>query len=200
MKRYAFLFAALLTSMAAPAGEINKDKIVGSPTAPVAIEVYSDFECPACKTFHDRMLPILMRDYIVPGKAYLISREFPLNIPAHKYSREAANYATAASRVGKYHQVSDALFQNQQSWSASGKYWDVIAGVLNPAEQKKVQALAKDPAVIAEVQSDVNTATSLKVSQTPTLYVKRGTKQYAFPGPGPENYVLLKSLIDGLLK
>ena len=200
MKRYAFLLAALLASVAAPVGEINKDKILGSPTAPVAIEVYSDFECPACKNFHERLLPLLMRDYVVPGKAYVVSREFPLNIPAHKFSREAAYYATAASRIGKYQQVSDALFQNQQSWSASGRYWDVIAGVLTPADQKKVQALAKDPAVIAEVQSDVNNATMLKVSQTPTLYIRRGAKQYAFPGPGPENYTLLKSLIDGLLK
>lgn len=200
MKRYALLLATLLTSFAAPVGEINKDKVMGSTSAPVAIEVYSDFECPACKGFHERLLPLLMRDYVVPGKAYVVSREFPLNIPAHKFSREAAYYATAASRIGKYQQVSDALFQNQQSWSATGRYWDVIAGVLSPADQKKVQALAKDPAVIAEVQSDVNNATMLKVSQTPTLYIRRGARQYAFPGPGPENYMLLKSLIDGLLK
>jgi len=43
-----------------------------------------------------------------------VSREFPLRM--HQYSREAANYATAAARLGKYQQVADALFLNQLVW------------------------------------------------------------------------------------
>ena len=50
-----------------------------------------------------------------------MSHEYPLNNPAHKYSREAPNYATAAARMGKYDAVADRLFLNQAAWSASGK-------------------------------------------------------------------------------
>jgi len=32
----------------------------------------------------------------------MVKREFPLNIPDHKYARQAAQYATAAARVGKH--------------------------------------------------------------------------------------------------
>src|SRR5579859_2771843 len=32
-------------------------KTLGNTTAPVCIELFSDFECPACKMFHDTVLP-----------------------------------------------------------------------------------------------------------------------------------------------
>ena len=200
MVRYATLCLALLGTVVLPGAEPNRDKVLGSLAAPVQIEVFSDFECPACKNFHERLLPVLMRDYVVPGKLCIIAREFPLNIPDHRFSRDVANFAQASTRVGKYQQVADALFQNQMTWHSNGQYWSVIASVLSPTEQKKVQALAKDPAVLGEVAGDVSAGNAVHINQTPTLIVRRGSRQYTFPGPGPDNYMLLKSLIDGLLK
>ena len=200
MKASAIALFALVCCLAAPVGEFDQDKVLGNPSAPVQIEVYSDFSCPACKNFHENLLPTLMHDYVVPGKVCVISKEFPLNIPDHKYSREAANLATAAARVGKYQQVSDTLFQNQTSWAESGKVWDYVATALTPVEQKRVQQLAKDPAIVGEVQHDYDSAMSQRLNQTPTLLIKKGSRQYAFAGPGPGNYLLLRSLIDGLLK
>jgi hypothetical protein len=63
-----------------------------------------------------------------------------------------------------------------------------------------VQALAKDPAVAQEVQRDVDAGFAARINETPTLIIKRGAKTYQFAGPTRENYLLLKSLIDGLLK
>ncbi len=200
MKPSAIALLALASCLAAPVGEFDQDKVLGNPTAPVQIEIYSDFSCPACKNFHEALLPAIMHDYVVPGKVCIIPKEFPLNIPDHKYSREAANLATAAARVGKYQQVSDTLFENQASWAESGKVWDTIATALTPAEQKRVQVLAKDPAITGEVQRDYDSAMSQRLNQTPTLLIKKGSRQYAFAGPGPGNYLLLRSLIDGLLK
>ena len=120
----------------------------------------------------------------------------PAEIPAHKYSREAADYATAA-RLGIYQPVADVLFKKQTSWSESGKVWDTVATVLSPEQQKKVQALAKDPTVIAEVQRDVDAGTRERVSSTPTIYVNHGTQH--FPIVYPVNCVL-RSLLNGYLK
>jgi protein-disulfide isomerase len=198
MKVYAVAVAALLPCLAASLAEVNKAKTLGSPSAPVRLDIFSDFQCPACKGFHENLLPNIVRDYVVPGKVFLVSHEFPL--PMHPYSREAANYATAAARIGKYQQVAAALFKNQVAWSANGKVWDAVAAVLSPTEQKKVQELAKDPTVVGEVQQDVQFAQAQKVNQTPTVNVSRAGKAYAFPGPDPANYPLMKSLIDGLLK
>jgi protein-disulfide isomerase len=197
MKWIATVLVALLPCVAASL-DAHKGKALGNPSAPVHIVIYSDYECPACKGFHEQVLPMMMRDYVVPGKVYIVSREFPL--PMHQYSREAANYAVAAARIGKYTDVADALFQSQAAWSVNGKVWETVAGVLTAAEQKKVQALAKDAAVMAEVQADVTGAQNDKINQTPTVIVERGARHYAFPGPTPANYTLLRSLIDGLLK
>ncbi len=198
MRLLALLAAALLpafgqTMTADPA------KTFGLPNAPVRVDVFSDFECPACRAFHVDMLPNIERDYGVPGKVYIVSHEFPLNIPAHKFSREAANYATAAARVGKYAQVADALFKNQATWSETGKFWEVIAAVLTPAEQKKVQALAKDVSVLAEVQNDVQLGNQLQVSSTPSIFIA-GHAGKRYPLPWPMTYNLFQSLVANLGK
>jgi protein-disulfide isomerase len=195
MKLIALAFVTLLPCLAA-SSDVDPGKSLGSPSAPIRIEVFSDFECPGCKGLHEQILPLVMRDYVIPGKVYLVSREFPL--PMHQYSREAAGYATAAARVGKYEQVADALFLKQVAWSASGKVWDTVANVLTPAEAKKVQSLAKDPAVLSEVQHDLELGRAAAINQTPTMIVTRGASR--FPVVGAVNYTLLRSLLDGLLK
>jgi protein-disulfide isomerase len=101
--------------------------------------------------------------------------------------------------VGKYSQVADALFQNQAMWGESGKVWDAIAGVLTPAEQKKVQALAKDPSVLAEVQADVNLGNQLQVSQTPSIFIT-GANGKHFILPWPMHYNLFQSLVANLAR
>ena len=142
------------------------------------------------------MLPQIERDYGPTGKLYIVEHEFPLNIPAHKYSREAADLATAAARVGKYDPVADTLFQNQGAWGASGKVWDTVAAVLSPAEQKKVQAMAKDPSVLTEVQNDVNLGNRLNVASTPTIFLTHGSQRYSLVWP--LNYQLFKSMVDSM--
>ena len=116
-KLYAALSVLLLPCMAAMP-EIDRNKTLGNPTAPVKIEVFSDFTCPHCKHFHEEVLPQLMKDYVVPGKVYIIDRAFVL---PHEHSREAFVYATAAARIGKYHAVADALYAQQATWFASGQ-------------------------------------------------------------------------------
>src|SRR5690349_13018380 len=152
------IFAAAMLPCLAATPDVDKGKMLGNRNAPVVFELYSDFMCPHCKHLHEDILPAIIVDFVNTGKAFLVFREYPLNIPQHVYSRTAANFATAAARVGKYQQVSDALFKNQQSWSMTGKVWETVATALTPDEQKKVQALAKDPTVLAEVQRDYDSA------------------------------------------
>ena len=67
-----------------------------------------------------------MRDYVNTGKAYLIFREFPLNIPEHVYSRRRRP-SPWRPRIGKYQTVSDALFRSQQAWGAAARFGTVAA-------------------------------------------------------------------------
>jgi protein-disulfide isomerase len=194
MKLFLLTVCALLPCLAA-GPEVDKGKILGSPSAPIVIEVYSDYGCPACRTFHDQMLPMLVKDYVMQGRAAIVYHEFPLNIPAHKHSREAANYATAAARLGLYQPVADALFRSQESWENSGKVWETVATVLSPDQQKRVQALAKDPSVTAEVQRDVDQGTKERITGTPAIFI---TRPQHLPLPWPINYNYLQSLLNGL--
>ncbi len=191
----------LLPALAGAAPAVDKAKAMGSPTAPVTIEIFSDFRCPMCKSFHETELPRLVKEYALTGKAYIVPREFPLDRTAgHQFARMAANYATAAARVGQYGPVADALFQNQEKWGDSGKVWETVASVLSPENQKKVQALVREPSVLNEVQADSEYGTAVVgVTGTPTVYLTRGAKRYPVSGYGL-NYSLLKSMIDDLAK
>jgi len=172
------LFAVLLLPAAA-ADPVKNGKVLGNPAAPIRLELFSDFSCPGCRAFHEQVLPILMRDFVSQGKVYIQFRDYVLPpSPGHMFSSEAARYAVAANRVGKYQQVADALFQTQPSWAMSGKVWEAVAPALTPAEQKKVQALVKDPSVADEVTRDTEAGKRAGLMKTPTVGVNfRGQHQ-----------------------
>jgi protein-disulfide isomerase len=199
MKVPALALAALLPLLAALPPGTDRAKVIGSANAPIVIEIYSSFDCPHCKILHEEVLPKLMRDYVGPGKVAVISREFPLWGQYHPYARQAADMATAAARVGKYEAVADALFKNQVTWASNGQVWGTVASVLTLSEQKKVQELAKDPTVDAEVQRDVDLAGKDGVNQTPSVYVTSKGKRFPLP-PGVPAYELLKAMLDEQLK
>jgi len=178
----------------AAVSDFDPNKTAGNPSAPVTIQVFSDFECPSCKVFHDQTLPQIQREFVATGRVFLVYREFPL--PQHAHSREAADYATAAARIGVYQPVADALFRDQPGWAANGKVWDTVASVLTLPQQKKVKATADDASVLGEIQRDVNVGQAVPVQSTPTLLVSRGAKRY--PVSGTLNYEILRSLIHDL--
>src|SRR5262249_42892283 len=128
-------------------------KASGKPTAPIAIEIYSDFECPACKQLHETTMRQVVESYVNTGKVYLVHREFPL--PMHKYSRIAPPYVCVANRIAKDGVVADALFRQQESWSKTGNVDAEVSSVLSPAEAAKVRTLAKDPQIEAVVEEDI---------------------------------------------
>src|ERR1700754_784639 len=74
------------TSASVP--DIDPHEALGSKTAPVVMEVFSDFQCPACKSLYDATNRNLMDNYVNNGKVYLIHRDFPL--PMHSHSKVAA--------------------------------------------------------------------------------------------------------------
>jgi len=187
MKHLVWILAAVLPGTAAP----RDDRSVGVPNAPIRVEVFSSFDCPACKQLHEQFLPLLVRDYVVQGKVYLVPHECPLE--GHPLARKAADYATAAARVGKYWAVADALFEHQADWEGRGEVWTTVAAVLSPEERSQVQSLANDPAVDAEVQRDM----ARRFQYIPTIIVTSRFRSY--PINGMPDFGLFRRLLDGLL-
>ena len=196
MRLCAIALAALLPSLAAGPDNIQGNAF-GNPGAPIRIEVFSDFQCPACKRLHEEELPMIMKDFVNTGKVYVIYRYFPL--PMHAYARPAAELVCAAAQLGKYREAADALFARQSSWSVDGKVEEAVASVLTAPQRMKLKALVKDAAVQRQINGDIEEGGAVPVKGTPTLLVTYGIKRYPLSGEGALNYRLLKSFLDGLL-
>jgi protein-disulfide isomerase len=194
--RISALGALLLVPFAVESASVRSEIGLGNNTAPITMEVYSDFQCPHCKQFHDDILPSVIRDYVSTGKLYLIHRDFPL--PSFKYSKEAALYAIAASRFNKYEQVGDALFQRQAYWAQNGKVDEVVASVLTPDEMKKARVLIKDPQVNQELAHQVDLGHVAKVDSTPTIFLTHRLR--IIKVPPNVSYPILKRVLDDFLK
>ena len=191
----AFILMTGSILMAGSTANIN-DNTFGNPKAPVTIEVFSDFQCPACKYFHDNDFQKIMTDYVVPGKVYVIYRYFPLQM--HPYGRACAEFACAAARVGRYQKVADALFAQQSTIAAVGNMEAVANSVLTPSEQKTVKSLLKSPEVQKAIETDIAEGKAVPVPSTPTLWVTAHGKSEILPGP--VNYELFKQYVEALLK
>lgn len=192
---FATLYLATLASAAINTAPVPAAKAVGSATAAIQLEVFSDFQCPSCKSLYEETLKPLMRDYVNTGKVYLIHRDFPLTM--HKYSRDAANYANASARVGKYEPVCAALFRQQSAWSQDGRIDAALAGVLTGEEMKKVKALIVEKKVQTEMEQDVALGQQRGVTQTPSMYLTHKGRTY--PITGAVSYDLLRKFIDDRL-
>lgn len=168
----ALLLAALVLS--APSAQTKSTRAVGPVTAAVRIDLFSDFECPACKSLHEQTIKRVKEEFAMKGTLRLVHHDFPL--PQHKSARRAAILAAAADRLGKFDEVADALFRQQESWSKSGGVDAVVDSVLTPEERKKLREIAKDPAILASIERDIQLGQRMRVSSTPTMIVTHDGK------------------------
>jgi len=175
--------------------DIDPTKAFGSKSAPVVVEIFSDFQCPACKQLFLNTTRKVMDDYVNPGKIYLVHRDFPL--PMHAYSRVAASYSRAAAHIGKCEPVETALFQNQEKWEANGDIKSIVAGVLSPAEMKRVEAIVEAKTLEPMIERDKQIGQTLPVSQTPTTVFH--SKGQTYPYAGTLSYDVLKEFLDQLV-
>jgi len=175
--------------------DIDPTKAFGNKTAPVVVEIYSDFQCPACKQLFLNTTQKVMENYVNTGKIYLVHRDFPL--PMHAYSRVAASYSRAAAHIGKCEPVEHALFQNQEKWEANGDVKGIVASVLSPAEMKKVQAIVDAKTLEPMIEKDKQMGQIVPVTQTPTSVFH--SKGQTYPFAGTLSYDVLKDFLDQLV-
>jgi protein-disulfide isomerase len=87
---------------------------LGQPDAPVAMDVWIDFQCPVCGLFAANSLPSLIRDFVEPGILRLTSHEVAfLDVPPSTESADSAAAAACANEQDAYWPYHDWLFANQ---------------------------------------------------------------------------------------
>ncbi|MDQ3323191.1 MAG: DsbA family protein [Acidobacteriota bacterium] len=160
--------SALQAYQNAPPGA-QPPNMLGSPTATVTIEEFADFQCPTCATVHAKMKEITS---IYGSRIKFIYRSFPLT-QIHKNAYDAAVAAEAAGMQGKYWDMQNQLFTNQQAWSNSsearrifGEYAQKIGLDVNKFETDMLGLAAK-----SRVDLDIARGRSLGITGTPSIFI-----------------------------
>ena len=89
----------------------ERDHSVGPANAPVTLVEYGDFECPHCRRAHPMIQGVIR---YMGDNLRFVFRHFPL-AEAHLHSRHAAEAAEAAGAQGKFWEMHDMLFRNQDA-------------------------------------------------------------------------------------
>lgn len=144
---------------------------VGPADAKVTIVEFVDFQCPACGAAYP-VLKALVAAY--PQQVRLVFRHFPLK-EIHAHAQLAAEAAEAARGQGKFWEMSDQLFQEQEQWSelsdeALGKRFESYAQTLG-LDMERFRKELRDHAHQARPKEDRADGTQLGVHGTPTLFV-----------------------------
>jgi protein-disulfide isomerase len=90
------------------------DHALGPEHAPVVVVEYGDFECPTCKQAAPTVQMLLAR---FANRVRIVFRHFPLE-EAHPHALAAAEAAESAGEQGKFWEMHDLLFANQDRLGA----------------------------------------------------------------------------------
>jgi protein-disulfide isomerase len=89
-------------------------RAMGDPDAPVVVEIYEDFQCPACVGFSADVEPLIEETYIATGDVYYIYRHYAfLDLGSTgEESHQAANASMCAADQDRFWDYHDILFAN----------------------------------------------------------------------------------------
>jgi len=146
---------------------------------------------------HEQILPQIMQDYVTPGKAYLVFRDY---VHDRRRSPVLAARRHLRRRRGSHRQVSGCRRRAIQGAGRMGDQRPDLAKHLQFVHGGRTE---KDPdagersVVATDVQNDIDAGNMVPVQQTPTMVViYKGKKQ---PWAMWNSYPLLKSYLDTLL-
>lgn len=140
----------------------------GESGAPVTLEEFGDFQCPACALTAEVIRPL---EKVYGGRLRIVFWQFPL--PAHQHGRDAALAAEAASMQGRFWEMHDLLYQNQTSWSKEPDVRPLFESYAKELHLD-VERFKKDfesQQVAARVDRQQEHGVSRGVHNTPTLFI-----------------------------
>jgi protein-disulfide isomerase len=131
----------------------------------------SDFQCPACKHWHDNEAAEIMRDYVAAGKVRFAYINFPLN--QHLNARPASEAAMCAAAQGRFWPVHDSIFAKQSEWANIGDpvpmFRQMVAGAgVDTVEWNRCLV---DNVMIPLIDADLDRGRNNGVNQTPTFFI-----------------------------
>jgi protein-disulfide isomerase len=164
---------------------IGKSPVKGPADAPVTMVEFSDFQCPFCARSNPLIEQVIQA---YPKELKFVYKEFPL--PMHPNAMPASRAAVAAQRQGKYWEMHDKLFANQQALQPDNfKQYAQELGL----DVAKFEQDVNSPEVQAQITEDMQLARQSVVNGTPTLFLNgKKVQNRSFEG--------LKQMIDEALQ
>jgi protein-disulfide isomerase len=162
------------------------DHMEGNPDAPITLVEYGDYECPHC----GQAYPIVKRVQKHFGdRLVFVYRNFPLT-QSHRNAQSAAETAEFAATQGKFWEMHDLLFENQDRLGL--ELYQQLAGELGLDPAALADAL--DSGQFTErVRADFNSGVRSGVNGTPTFFIN-GERH-----DGPRDYPALVGAINAAL-
>jgi len=190
-----------LTPSASDISQVNTnegDPQIGSPSAPVVIAYWSDYQCPFCKQFDQGSLSQIYTNYVQTGKVRVVFKDFQFLGPD---SMTAALIARAIWQYypDKYYQWRVAMFNAQdEENSGFGDQQSVLAltKTISGIDVNTITKAVTDnqATYTAAINRDKDEGSKMQVNGTPGIIV--GKDRFA----GAVPYSQISQVIDQLLK
>jgi protein-disulfide isomerase len=173
-----------------PASLPNADGLsLGDAKAPAVIDVFEDFQCPACKSFTEGTEPLIIENLVSTGKARYVFHNYPFidgnGTGSSGESDQAANAAMCANDQGKFWDMHSSLYANwngENQGNLSDRRLQAIAESIG-LDMSAFNACFNSNKFKSEIQADFDKGQSMGVNGTPTVFVN-GT-QTGQPGKIP---------------
>jgi protein-disulfide isomerase len=140
------------------------DHIQGQIAAPFQLVEYGDYQCPYCGEAHSVVKEIQER---MGDKLCFAYRNFPLS-DMHPYAEHAAEAAEAADAQGRFWEMHDLLFENQDALEDENlaEYATELG-----LDAKRLMAEVREGAHSARIQKDYRSGEQNGVDGTPVFFV-----------------------------
>ncbi len=147
------------------------DHVKGKEDGKVLIVEYGDYQCPSCKSAFPNV-ETLMDEY--GDRVALVFRNFPLT-SIHPNAKSAAAAAESAGLQGKYWEMHDLLYTNQDSWKnlnttqRTDAFVDMASQIGLNTEKFKTDLSSSD--VNKKISFDMSLGKANSAAATPTFFV-----------------------------
>jgi protein-disulfide isomerase len=194
------LVLALARATSGESIDVSGEPFKGSPGAKAALIVFSDYQCPYSAGYAKQILPRVEADYVQTGKVRYVLRDLPL--ASHTHAFKAAEAAHCAGAQGKFWEMHDLRFRNQNTLSPAQFTMHAIGLGLKPVP---FQLCLNTRRFAAGIEKDLADARSAGINATPTFLVGsvqqgdgrvRAVKKLV----GVEKYADLKAALDEVLR
>jgi protein-disulfide isomerase len=165
--------------------------LLGSPSAPVEVIEFADFECPACGQYATLTEPDVRTRLVNTGQVRVRYIDYPL--PMHRNTWDASLAAACANDQGKFWAMHDALFANQDKWNSEatsrprGPIGDLAKSV--GLDMTKYNACMDAETHRAKIQSHLAEAEKRNITSTPTFVFNGTVVPSALPYDAFKKYV-----------